>query len=285
MEIMRGLDTLIDLALEEDLAVEGDITSKAIFDAGHAIDAEIFSKESGILAGIEIIERVFERIDPSLKIGRLLEDGCRLSAGSRVFTVQGSAVSIFAGERISLNFLSYLSGIASRAYDFIEIAKRNGRTVILDTRKTLPGYRYLAKYAVVCGGAKNHRMGLYDMIMIKDRHIDGSGSIRNAMERVRREYGGRYRIEIECRTAEEVREAVECGADVIMLDNINPDEMKSILDRRPCNIQFEISGNVTLDSIGDLSRLGADFISVGSLTHSVRSHDFSLKVIGINAYL
>ena len=267
------VDRLIGVALEEDLGRDGDVTSLAIFSAERRT-SRLIGKATGTLAGIEIFARVFSLVDSATRVSPARRDGDALEPADMVAEITGAATSLLSAERTALNFLSYLSGIASETARFVRAA--GGRCAILDTRKILPGYRELAKYAVRVGGGTNHRLGLHDMVLIKDNHIDMAGSIDLAVERVRRRWGNRYRVEVECRTVDHVREAVEAGVDVIMLDNMSIEDMGRALTLRRGEMRFEISGNVTLDRVTELSRLGADFISVGALTHSVSGLDFSL---------
>ncbi|HUV06289.1 MAG TPA: carboxylating nicotinate-nucleotide diphosphorylase, partial [Spirochaetia bacterium] len=200
-----------------------------------------------------------------------------LEPGVTVATIRGFARSVLTAERVALNFLSFLSGIATATRLFVETAGKHGTARILDTRKTLPGYRELSKYAVRMGGGTNHRRGLYDMVLIKDNHIDQAGSITVAVERVRAKWGYRFRVEVECRSLEEVREAIGTGVDVIMLDNMDKAMIQEAVALKKSKIKFEVSGNMDLDSVEALSSTGIDFISIGRITHSVRSFDFSMK--------
>ena len=272
-------ETLLSMALEEDLGGSGDVTSRAVFSADDRCDAVLTSKDSGILCGIERFREVFSRVDPSVQVSLSASDGDRLSSGLEIARVAGSTRSILEAERTAINFLSFLSGIATSVSEFVRVAGEKGKAVILDTRKTLPGYRALSKYAVRVGGGTNHRMGLYDMVMIKDNHIDAAGGIRPAVERVRTLWGRKFRIEVECRTVEEVRQAIEAGTDVVMLDNMDFDTAKTALGLRIPGVYFEASGGISLETAGLWSSLGVDYLSVGSLTHSVRAFDFSLTVI------
>lgn len=191
--------------------------------------------------------------------------------------VTGKVISVLSAERIALNFLSTLSGIATRTREYVQAARAGGKAVILDTRKTLPGYRYLSKYAVTTGGGENHRMGLYDMVMIKDNHVDAAGGITRAVRLVRQQWGSKFRIEVECRDLAEVDEAVACQVDVIMLDNMDTDEIRKAVSRVGGGIKLEASGNMDLSRIKEVSSTGVDYISAGSITKSVRALDFSLK--------
>jgi len=266
--------SLIRAALAEDLGERGDVTSLALSDVGVST-MHLYSKDDGILAGAEVFEAVFSEVDPEIRVEFDLSDGARLSRGDHVASVSGPTRSILSGERTAINFLALLSGIATEARRYVDAA--GGRAKILDTRKTLPGFRTLSKYAVRIGGAVNHRVGLYDMVLIKDNHIDEAGSIHAAVEAVRSRWGDEFRIEVECRTIDEVREALDCEVDVIMLDNMSDDEMVRCVALRRGTVEFEASGNMSLDRIPAASGTGVDSISVGALTHSVRAFDFSLK--------
>ena len=272
-----SFEVLLELAIKEDLSDEGDVTSRAIFSDEKCI-ARLHSKDSGILAGREYFVRVFHRIDPATEVEFFFQDGDRLEPGDILAEVRGKTLSILTAERIALNFLGYLSGIATVTKRFARLQR--GETRILDTRKTLPGYRALAKYAVSAGGGTNHRMGLYDMVMIKDNHIDAAGSIQQAVARVREKWGSRFRIEVECRNAAEVDEALEAGVDIIMLDNMDSEKAAECRKQKKGNTAFEASGDMSLEKIGAYMEIGLDYISVGKLTHSVQNFDFSLKIAG-----
>jgi len=270
---------LIKSALAEDLGSEGDVTTAAIF-ADEQGSARLTSKDSGVAAGLEIFAAVFKEIDPATTVEFKLTDGEPLEPGDVVAIVRGKAASLLAAERVALNFVSYLSGIATAARKLSGAAARGG-TKILDTRKTLPGYRELAKYAVRVGGAENHRMGLFDMVLIKDNHIDLAGSIATAVRRVHIKWGDRFKIEVECRSLIEVAEALEAKVEMIMLDNMQPRDIRRAVKLIGGRAKVELSGNMDLASAKRLAGPGVDYISVGSLTHSVRSFDFSLKVEAI----
>jgi nicotinate-nucleotide pyrophosphorylase (carboxylating) len=274
MEI-KEFDVLLEMALAEDLLDVGDVTSNAIF-IDREITAVLKSKDTGVLAGIDFFSRVFPMVDPEIQVKVLKQDGSKLKPGDEVATVTGNARTILTAERTGINFLSFLSGIATAANRCAEAAREKGHAVILDTRKTLPGYRKLSKYAVKAGGGENHRMGLFDMVMIKDNHIDAAGGITEAVEKILSAYGKKYRIEVECRNIDEVKEALQCDIDVIMLDNMSASECAEAVKLRKEGILFEVSGNMTLERIREYSPIGIDFISLGSLTHSVSAFDFSL---------
>ena len=268
---------LIELAIAEDLGSDGDVTSLAVIPDGERI-AVLWSKDQGVLAGEEVFTAVFRRIDPAVEVTFLLHDGARLAKGDRVAEVRGRALSLLSGERIALNFICHLSGIASEARALSDLAASTGRAAILDTRKTLPGWRALAKYAARVGGAQNHRIGLYDMVLVKDNHVDAAGSVAAAVARVRDRWGTRYPVEVEARTLAEVREAVDAGADTVMLDNMDEPLMREAVALVAGRAKTEASGNMTRERIPGVSATGVDFISVGGLTHSVKAFDFSLKI-------
>ncbi len=274
---------LVHLALREDIGDRGDVTTGAVF-AGENSQATLLSKDKGILAGAEVFRAVFAELDSELSVQFHYADSDHLKPGDTVASLTGRVASILTGERVAINFLSFLSGIATSARRFVDAAASGGRAVILDTRKTLPGYRNLSKYAVKAGGASNHRNGLYDMVLIKDNHIDFAGSITQAVERVRSKWADEFKIEVECRTLADVKEALACGCDIIMLDNMEESHVREAVSLKAeapgepvTGVEFEASGNVTLETAGGLSKAGVDYISVGSLTHSVKGFDFSLK--------
>jgi len=272
-----NFNELLELALLEDLGDVGDVTSRAIFTDEISV-AALKSKDEGVLAGLEYFTKVFQRVDPSLQIHNLKADGDLLTPGETIAIIKGKTVSILEAERTAINFLSFLSGIATETRAHVDAMEGKGKCVILDTRKTLPGYRQLSKYAVLQGQGKNHRMGLYDMVMIKDNHIDAAGSIHQAVSKVRKKWGNRYRIEVETRSLQEVQEALDEGVDVIMLDNMSPEEVIAAVQVSKGGVLFEASGNMDLEKVKEYAPLGIDYISIGRLTHSVTAFDFSLVV-------
>ncbi len=276
MENFLNLDALIDMALKEDLLDTGDVTSEAIF-SGETYSYKLVAKESGILCGIGIFEAVMRKIDSRILIKKYFNDRALISNGDLIADISGPVVSILKGERIALNFISHLSAIATKSAAFVNEA--HGNVKILDTRKTLPGYRELQKYAVRCGGGENHRMGLHDMVMIKDNHSDAAGGITNAIKRVREKWGDRFRVEVETRNIEEVKEALAAGADRIMLDNMSNVDMKKAVEYIAGKAETEASGNMTLERIKSVAETGVDYISFGELTNSVKAFDFSLKEV------
>jgi nicotinate-nucleotide pyrophosphorylase (carboxylating) len=268
---------LLQLALREDLGDPGDVTSQAVTPDGRS-EATLWSKDTGVLAGEEVFAAVFRAIDPGTNVTFVLHDGAALEKGQRVAHVSGRTVSLLSGERTALNFLSFLSGIATATRALVDLARASGHAAILDTRKTLPGWRALSKYAVTVGGGRNHRRGLYDMVLIKDNHVDSAGSVKEAVRRARERWGDRFPVEVECRTAAEVADALAAGVDWIMLDNMQAEEIQAEVRRIAGRAKVEASGTMTPERIPAVSAAGVDFISVGAITHSVRSFDFSLKI-------
>jgi len=279
MEEILNLKELIEMALAEDLGADGDITAEAIF-KDEVYSFSLVSKDEGILCGIEIFKMVMAGVDKNIKIKTFFSDGDSIKQGDIVASVSGPAVSILKGERTALNFISHLSAIATKTSLFVNEA--DGKTAILDTRKTLPGYRGLHKYAVRCGGGTNHRIGLYDMVMIKDNHADAAGGIKSAVDRVRAKWGDKFKIEVEARNLNEVKEALDCAADIIMLDNMTDKEMTEAVKFIAGRAKTEASGNMNFERIKSAASTGVDSISFGELTHTVKAFDFSLKEIDFN---
>ena len=272
---------LIDNALREDIG-DGDHSTLACVPA-HAIGkAQLIIKEDGILAGIELAEIIFKRFDPSLQIEILLEDGKAVKSGDVAFIVSGSSRSILTTERLVLNCMQRMSGIATQTNKIVSCIE-GCATKLLDTRKTTPGIRLLEKWAVRIGGGHNHRFGLFDMLMLKDNHIDYAGGIQPAVLRANEYLKSKkknLKIEIEVRNLQELKEVLEIGmVDRIMLDNFSPDEIRDALKLIPTEYETEASGGITLETIRLYAETGVDFISVGALTHSAKSLDMSLKAI------
>ena len=268
-------DKLIDMALAEDLGDNGDVTTDSIFTEPKQEHYRLVAKEDGVLCGADIFCEVFAKLDKDCQVKFNFHDGDTLHNGDTVATVDGDVRTILKGERTALNFISHLSGVATKTSRFV--AQSTSKLKILDTRKTIPGLRYLQKYAVACGGGQNHRIGLFDMVLIKDNHIDAAGSIRAAVENVRKMWGDKFKIEVETRNLDEVRQALEMHADRIMLDNMPDDVMAEAVKLIDGRAEIEASGNMTIDRIAPLSKIGIDFISFGELTHTVKVFDFSLK--------
>ncbi len=277
---MKGktIDPIIEAALQEDLP-QGDITSESIIPDGSRSRAIILAKEDGILAGMDVASRVFEKIDPDVEFKREKDDGQKFSKGETLAELEGSSISILKGERTALNFLQRMSGIATTTGRFVE-ALKGTRTKILDTRKTTPGLRNLEKYAVKMGGGQNHRRNLSEMVLIKDNHLKLVGSISEAVKRAKERVAPGIKVEVEATCLAEVQEAVRSGADMVMLDNMSMGKMKEVVKWVEGRIPIEVSGSVTLSKIREIAALGIDFISVGSLTHSYRSVDISMEFMG-----
>ncbi len=273
----QKLDNLIALALEEDLPA-GDITTEAIVPASLEASAVFLAKEEGVLAGLEIAVRVLAAVDAEVKLAAARQDGYQFSPGDILAQISGRASSILKAERTALNFLQRLSGIATLTRAFVEEV-RGTKTVILDTRKTTPGWRELEKYAVRTGGGKNHRLSLSDMMLIKDNHIRIAGGIRPALKKAREKAVPGLKIEIEATNLQEVKEALEGGADLIMLDNMELEEIRKAVELVSGRVPLEVSGKVNLKTVREIALTGVDFISVGALTHSFRSADISLEFI------
>lgn len=267
--------------LAEDIG-SGDITSWATIPAGSQSKAVIHVKEPGILAGIPIARLVFEVVDAALEFRPLRADGGAVTKGDVIAEVEGSTHSILTGERLALNLMQRLSGIATKTRAFVD-ALDGLSTRLVDTRKTTPGHRMLEKYAVRVGGGFNHRFGLYDAVMIKDNHIKGSGGITGAVQAARHAIPHTMKIEVETESLAQVEEAIACGADIIMLDNMPHDRMReasAMIKARAPHVIVEASGNVRLDTVRGIAECGVDVISVGGLTYSFQSLDISLDLHG-----
>ena len=275
-------DHLIELALNEDLDMVGDTTTLAVVPEQAESRAVLLCKEEGmVVAGLPIAERVFKIVDPLLEFDPKADEGDICHHGDILAVIRGSARSILTAERTALNFLQRLCGVATTSHRYAKELE-GSKTVVLDTRKTTPGYRNLEKYAVAVGGATNHRIGLYDRIMIKDNHrelaaIEGDGAITRAVERARKAYPD-LEIEVEADCLEEVAEAAETGVEYIMLDNMDNETMKKAVEIVNGRSKLEASGGITIERLKSIGEIGVDFVSVGALTHSVRSMDISLDI-------
>ena len=273
----KELESLITEALKEDIP-QRDITSENIIPEDHISKAHILAKEEGVLAGLDVALMVFQCIDPSLRFQKKFKDGDEFKKGDILAALEGKTISILKGERVALNFLQRLSGIATLTRKFVEAVKGTS-TKILDTRKTTPGLRKLEKYAVRMGGGMNHRMSLSDMVLIKDNHLAVIGGIKEAIERAREKVDKEIKIEVEVKNIEELKEAIEAGADIVMLDNMNISEIKKAVKIAKGKVPLEVSGKVNLDNVKKIARTGVDFISIGMLTHSYKSIDISLEIV------
>lgn len=276
--MLPRIETLIDLALDEDVAF-GDVTSESIFAPDHVSSATISAGEDLTLCGIEVARRVFLRVDPSLTTSLNCRDGQRLRKGRQVLKVQGSTISLLIAERTALNFLQRLSGIATLSRRFADAAQRAGTGVrIVDTRKTTPGWRALEKYAVRCGGCFNHRSSLGEHVLIKDNHIAAAGSIKKAVMRARNAAPHSAKIEVEADSLAGVKAALSAGAEIIMLDNMTPRQIRAAVSLIGGAALVEVSGGVRLETLGDYALPGVDVISVGALTHSAAASDLSMTL-------
>jgi nicotinate-nucleotide pyrophosphorylase (carboxylating) len=278
--LFYALDELIDEAFHEDLGETGDLTTLSTIPEKMQGKGQLKLKEDGVVAGLPVFGRVYQKIDPAVTCSFSVEEGMSLSSGSLLGNVEGSMRSILMGERTALNFLQRLSGIATATHRYVDAVKGT-HAKILDTRKTTPHFRALEKYAVRVGGGSNHRMGLYDMILIKDNHIDACGGIRQAVERCvsyLRENNHNVQIEVETRTIEEVDEALTLPVQRIMLDNMDLPTMFRAVEKIKGKLEVEASGNITLDSIRAVAETGVDYISIGAITHSIKALDISFGV-------
>jgi nicotinate-nucleotide pyrophosphorylase (carboxylating) len=272
---------LISLALLEDLDDTGDTTTIAVVPENISISAILRCKEDCVCAGLPIVERVFKAIDEEIEFEALVREGDDCAAMTALAKISGDAQSLLTAERTALNFFQRLSGIATVSKKYAELVAGT-KTVILDTRKTTPGWRNLEKYAVAVGGASNHRIGLYDRIMIKDNHrelagLEGSGGISRSVKRARDTFP-ELEVEVEADTIDEVIEAISAEADYILLDNMSNEQMAQAVELNNGKAKLEASGGITAERIAAIARLGVDFISVGALTHSVKATDISMEI-------
>ena len=269
------VEALIETALREDMP-QGDITSESIIPASSLSRAVFLAKESGTLAGLDIARRVFEKIDSALIFEKKIEEGADFKKGDILAEVRGHSIALLKGERTALNFLQRLSGIAATTRKYV-LAVKGTKTKILDTRKTTPGLRALEKYAVRMGGGRNHRLNLSEMVLIKDNHLRLAGSVSQAVHKARAGVRPGVKIEVEVTDFGGAREALEAGADMIMLDNMTLPAVKHIVSFLGGRVPVEVSGGVTVERAGRIAALGVDYISVGGLTHSYQSVDISLE--------
>ena len=275
--ISTGIKKLIDLALSEDIGT-GDVTVRACIDPSQTGQGKIMAKEPQVAAGLSVARAVFLRIDSGIEFINKVNDGDEVVPGQCMARVKGNMVSILLGERTALNFLQRLSGIATLSREYAGLAAGTHAAVV-DTRKTTPGFRVLEKYAVRVGGAKNHRMGLYDGILIKDNHIKACGGVKKAIDRARESAHHLLAVEVEVSNFEELDEAVAARADVIMLDNMDDSQVQKAVEITGGRALVEVSGSITKKRIPGLAAMGVDIISVGALTHSACAVDISMKVV------
>jgi len=280
LTMIEAIKPLIDQAFAEDLSSSGDHSAKASIPATAEKKARLIIKDDGIIAGVELAEMIFKYYDSSIQFEKLIDDGAKVKFGDEAFHVSGKVHTLLSVERIVLNFMQRMSGIATLSKVYADAVEGTG-TKVLDTRKTTPGLRYIEKWAVRIGGGHNHRMGLYDMIMLKDNHNDYAGGIRAAIESTRKyisENSLSIKVEMETRNLEEVKEVLNVGGvDRIMLDNFTPVQVKEAVQFIDGRVETEASGGITLKTIRDYAEAGVDYISVGALTHSFKSLDMSLK--------
>lgn len=272
-------DRLIDLAFSEDIG-DGDHTTLCCIPADAEGKQHLLVKEEGILAGMRVAKEIFHRFDPTLKVEELIHDGAHVKPGDIAMVVSGKVRSLLQTERLMLNVVQRMSGIATMTHEYVKRLEGT-HTHVLDTRKTTPGMRMLEKEAVKIGGGMNHRIGLFDMILLKDNHVDFAGGIANALDRCtayQKEKGLHLKVEIECRSFDEIRQVMEHGgADRIMLDNFSVPDTRKAVEMIGGKFETESSGGITLDTLRDYAECGVDYISVGALTHSVKGLDLSFK--------
>lgn len=277
--MQNEISQIIKRALEEDVKT-GDITTIASIPGDVFCKGEFIVKQDGIIAGMEVAKEVFQEVDSALEFLPLVKDGDNVKYGTIAATVSGKAISVLTAERTALNFMQRMSGIASLANTYQSIVKHT-KAKIIDTRKTVPGLRMIDKMAVKMGGCENHRIGLWDMFLIKDNHIAAAGSITGAVLRCKnynKEKGAAFKIEVETENIEQVKEALACGADIIMLDNFEISKMAEAVKLINGKAKVEASGGINLDTVKAVAETGVDYISVGALTHSVKALDISLEI-------
>ena len=267
---------IIEAALAEDIGT-GDITTQATVNPKKKGRAQAVAKDDFVIAGIDVFAETFQLLDKNIKVNKLIDDGCRVKKGDVIAEVVGSLSNILQAERVALNIFQRMSGIATLTDQYVK-AVDGTKAKILDTRKTMPGLRVLDKMAVRIGGGCNHRTGLYDGVLIKDNHIEAAGGITAAVKAQRKRLPHTMKIEVETQNIREVKEALKCGVDIIMLDNMSVPAMKRAVGLVAGRALLEASGNVSLQNISDIAGTGVDFISIGELTHSVRAADISLKI-------
>ena len=270
------INNLIKVALNEDVGL-GDITTRSIVSPNDVYEAEISARNNMVLCGLGILKAVFSRLDPNVDYSNdSFNDGDSVKAGTTILKIKGRGIALLEGERVALNILQRLCGIASLTRQYVE---RANPVQILDTRKTTPGLRVFEKYAVHCGGGRNHRFGLYDAVLIKDNHIRASGGVIQAIKEVKKNNGTGIRIEVEATTIEEVRDAIEAKSDIIMLDNMSMEKIKEAVQLINGRARIEVSGTISLDQLDALSKTNIDYVSVGALTHSPKAADISMNFL------
>jgi len=273
------IDMIVKQALIEDIG-HRDITTENLIPPDHRSQGVFYVKQEGVVAGIHVAERVFSLLDPDAVFTVLKDDGELVVEGEEIARVSGKTRALLTGERVALNFLQHMSGIATKTYDVVDRV-RHFPVKVVDTRKTLPGLRILEKYAVRVGGGHNHRFGLYDGVLIKDNHIRAAGGITEAIQTIRRNTHHLIKIEVEVEDLEQLREALAAGADVILLDNMDPEMMKEAVRINGGQAILEASGGITKENLVEVAKTGVDLISMGSLTHSAAALDISFDIISL----
>ena len=273
---LNQIRDVISQALAEDIG-SGDVTSESTISADQILEGRLISKADGIVAGLQVVRETYKILNPDIEIHFSVEDGGSVQKGTEIARIQGQGRALLSGERVALNFLQRMSGIATQTRQLVEQIKHT-KAKVLDTRKTVPGLRRFDKWAVQLGGGMNHRFGLFDMVMIKDNHISAAGGILQAVEMVRRMDKQHRAIEVEVKNLQELEEVIELNVDRVLLDNMNVEMMQQAVSITKGRVPLEASGNINLNTIKEIAETGVDFISVGSVTHSVEALDISFLV-------
>ena len=272
----KEIEKLIKIGLEEDIGL-GDITSRSILSPDDINVAEVLTRENIVLCGLNILKSVFLTLDPDIDFSDdTFNDGDNLKSNTKIISIKGKGIALLEGERVALNILQRLCGIATLTKEYVEKANP---VKILDTRKTTPGLRLFEKYAVSCGGGKNHRFGLYDAVLIKDNHIKAAGGIIKAVEKIKKNYNNSIEIEVETTTLSEVNDAIIAKSDIIMLDNMSLEDIKKAVNLIDGRASIEVSGSISIDQLNALSKVNIDFVSIGALTHSSKASDISMNFL------
>ena len=272
----KEIEKLIKIGLEEDIGL-GDITSRSILSPDDINVAEVLTRENIVLCGLNILKSVFLTLDPDINFSDdRFNDGDNLKSNTKIISIKGKGIALLEGERVALNILQRLCGIATLTKEYVEKANP---VKILDTRKTTPGLRLFEKYAVSCGGGKNHRFGLYDAVLIKDNHIKAAGGIIKAVEKIKKNYNNSIQIEVETTTLSEVSDAIIAKSDIIMLDNMPLEDIKKAVNLIDGRASIEVSGSISIDQLNALSKVNIDFVSIGALTHSPKASDISMNFL------
>ena len=272
----KEIEKLIKIGLEEDIGL-GDITSRSILSPDDVNVAEVLTRENIVLCGLNILKSVFLTLDPDIDfLDDTFNDGDNLKNNTKIISIKGKGIALLEGERVALNILQRLCGIATLTQEYVEKANP---IKILDTRKTTPGLRLFEKYAVSCGGGKNHRFGLYDAVLIKDNHIKAAGGIIKAVEKIKKNYNNSIQIEVETTTLSEVNDAILAKSDIIMLDNMPLEDIKKAVNLIDGRASIEVSGSISVDQLNALSKVNIDFVSIGALTHSPKASDISMNFL------